>query len=313
MNKIRFFTSLALLGLTTLLLLAQQAPIGRDEQMVGGSDFIVVGTVTAIQETALSTSADGGVRAPIPGNPKTQGVTKLITFTVDETLKGVLTTKELTVAIPVYANQNQDWLPKVAETNIFFLQRSKTGYTLAYGQQGMQQLAKIDDIDKIIKSIPIKIELPAFQKPLFFGKAVQLTVKVTNLTDSPLTLRACNLQGFYHAKRMESFLNVSAQFTDAIIDPEKPTLPATLTIAGKQTMDVKLTVTAQVPQSMALLGADSYMMTIAALYVNINYATEADKTRLYAARSNWNDAFLGFPLETEPLKAEVVADIAKVE
>lgn len=310
MNKMRFFTSLMFLGLT-LLLIAQQNP-DINKQMVSSSDLIVVGTVTKIQETALSLTADAAEMGLWGTKTNSlSGVTKLITVSVEEALKGNVISKEMTLAVTLLANQNAEWLPKVGDTDIFYVQRNKSGNTLTYGKQGIQPLAQIDDIEKTIKSVPLSVELPPFQSPLFFGKPAQLSLKVTNITDSPLTLRNFSLQGFYYANRMESFINISTQLADALVEPGKPIIPATLTIAGKQTMEIKLIVSPRVPQSMTLLGADSYMMTIAALYANVNYATEADKTRVYVSRSNWNDAFLGFSFENEPLQTEDDGDIVK--
>lgn len=293
----RFITSLIFLAMT-MLLIAQQ-DLGREDQKVGNSDLILTGTVSKIQDADASYISDDVGMKVAPMDPKfasLRRITKVLTISVDETLKGSVTTRDITVAVSVFANQNIDWLPKAGDTAIFFLQRNRSSFSLTYGQLGIQPLAKIDAIEKTIKSVPISIELSLFQSPLFFGKTAQLSVKVTNLTDSPIILRNFSLQGFYYAKRMENFVNVAVQLADAQIDPEKPAIPPIpISIAGKQTMEIKLNVTAQVPQSMALLGADSYMMTIAALYANVNYASEADKTRFTIARSNWNDAFLGFP------------------
>lgn len=144
--------------------------------------------------------------------------------------------------------------------------------------------------------------------PLYFGKVTPITVTVANLADVPLTLRYFNLGGFFHAKRMESYISFATSLYATPDVPGEPARPQQITIDAKAKKDVTLYVSPRVPQSMALLGPDSYMMTIAAIYCQVSYTI--DNAKWLNTHSNWQNSYLGFPLQSEPVVEQPAGDLA---
>ena len=296
MRRLSIMVSCLLFALAVLN--AQRAT--PEENLLGFSEMIIVGTVTDIRDVPLEGGADANMGTAPGGMPTTgsHAVTKMITFRVEEPLLGTTQAKTMTVGFPVYAGQKTEGLPVIGEAKLFFLQRTKNGYTPAFGLQGIQSIDKIETIETLVKAKPLSMSLAPLAAPLFFGKTTQVTVTIANLTDAPLSVRSLAMGGFFYAKRMES--NVSLQTLLSA-----PTHP--ITIDPKDKKDITLYVTARTPNSMALLGADSYMMTIAALYCQTSYST--DNAKWLLSRSNWQDAYLGFSMEAETETEEMVEEV----
>lgn len=293
MIKFRFIVTFYCLAIT-MLSFGQRATL--DEQMIGNTDLVVVGTITEVLEVPGTMGIQGEKNF---GNIRSHNaIMKQISFSVEELLKGMDKTQKITVSIPVQTNQKIDW-PIVGETKIFYLQKSQDGYAVVYGLQSIQALEKIEEADTLIKSVPLILTLNSIKNPLFIGKTTPITVTVTNLTDTPLTLRNFNLSGFFHAKRMESAISFSTTLYDRQNMDTLAAIPQQITLDAKSTKEISLYVTTHLPQSMALLGPDSYMITIAALCGKVSYST--DNAKWLNTRSNWQDAYLGFPLADEPI------------
>lgn len=293
MIKFRFIVTFYCLAIT-MLSFGQRATL--DEQMIGNTDLVVVGTITEVLEVPGTMGIQGEKNF---GNFRSHNaIMKQISFSVEELLKGMDKTQKITVSIPVQTNQKIDW-PIVGETKIFYLQKSQDGYAVVYGLQSIQALEKIEEADTLIKSVPLILTLNSIKNPLFIGKTTPITVTVTNLTDTPLTLRNFNLSGFFHAKRMESAISFSTTLYDRQNMDTLAAIPQQITLDAKSTKEISLYVTTHLPQSMALLGPDSYMITIAALCGKVSYST--DNAKWLNTRSNWQDAYLGFPLADEPI------------
>lgn len=158
-NRRIVFTAFCLLcGM--LALYAQRATV--EETLLGSSELIIAGSITEILDLPLDNSLyTNGAGVPTSNNRADNGVMKQITFTVEETLRGVTKTKKMTANVPVYPNQKNEWLPKVGDAKLFFLTPTKSGYSLTNGQQGLQAIEKIEEIDKLVKSIPLTLTFNA--------------------------------------------------------------------------------------------------------------------------------------------------------
>ena len=302
MNKFRVFVAVCCLA-AGMLVFGQNTV--QEAQMVGNSDVVVVGTVTEVKD-APATGWKNGEQGNDISFRGVQGAMKVITFTVEEVLKGQVKATSISVGIAVAPNQKTDWLPRVGESKIFSMQRTRDGYGLSYGQQGIQALEKIDPVEQLIKSTPITLTMQPLAAPLYFSKVTPITMTVENISDAPLTLRNFSLGGFFHARRMENYVSFAVSLSATPAVAGEIVRPQPLVLEGKTKKEITLYVSPRVPQSMALLGPDSYMMTIAAIYGNVSYSTGEEKAPTLNCRSSWQDAYLGYPMVMEEPETEVV-------
>lgn len=300
--KFKYFVIVFVLLLSMTKLFAQRTV--ADNAIVGASDLVVAGTITAVTDSPLSTSANNG---GTPGSStdgswgSIKGVMKNISFTVEEAVLGKITTKQMTVSVPTYSNQKTDWLPAVGDVKLFCLQRSRDGYSLTYAQSGILAVEKIEELDKLVKAMPISFTLASPEKPLFFSQMTPIAITVTNLTETPLNIRNINLGGFFYAKRMESYISFTVTIPSNPVEAVE--VVRQISLAGKEKKQLNLLVAPRTPQSMALLGEDSYMITSSAIYGQLSYST--DNTNWLNVRSNWQDAYIGYGLKPD-VEVEVV-------
>ena len=274
---------------------------------VSNSDVIVSGSVTGVQD--IPTPGGGMTPGASPWgitNGAHGAVTVALTIKPAQVLLGTVPPGPLTVLVINYGGNNPVPMPKVGDSQVFFLQRTRDGFTSNLSQ-GVKGIDTLDAVTKLVQTLPLTVKLTAPETPLYFGEMTPVTITLVNNSATALQITSINLSGYYYAPRMENYVQSMISFSkDA--QPKFPMDPLTLDANGKQTITVY--VKATVPPSLALLGPDSYVVTVASLHLDIRYSDGTAAGRFLMTRSNWVDAMVGYP-HTAPAETPVKPALMK--
>ncbi len=285
----------------------------QNQNLVSNSDVILSATVTAVQDVTPSGMGDrGNGGSPASGMFGKGIVMQEITLQPKQVLLGTVADGTIKVRMLIYNTGKDVTPPKVGDANLYFLQRTKDGYSTNLTQ--VQGMNAVDDITKLVDEAPLTAKLTAPATPLYFGQATPITVSLTNNTAAQMKITFINLSGFYYANRMESYVQ-SMVASAPKTEPGKPMQePITLDANGKQTLTLYVTTLA--PPSLALLGPDSYIVTFASLHADARFTQEAAVAGQPAlnsvARSNWVDAMVGYA-HSAPVADATTAPIKKID
>ena len=276
-----------------------QPAVDNTSAVISGSDGIVTGTVTNVQDMLTENRywAYPGGRGP------SEVHVLQVTVRVNKALYGMGDTNTFQLAIPIspYGAGDQSTAPaaglKVGDQRLFCLRQTKDGYDLASTpQQAIMAVDKTDDIAQLIKNRPLTI-IPSFAGNLYFGKFNTLTLKVTNNTDSTCTVTNAFLSGYYLAKRMENVISFS-------MSPDGKTagkpLANPIDVPAHEARDITLYVSTQAPPSLALLGADSYLLVPFSARASLTYTQAAAPptggAQMHMLQSPALIGYAGYPL-----------------
>ncbi len=287
-NRVWVVIGLVLVGSITVW---AQTPASYQIQ-IANSDVILCGTVTAIRDITP------------PGGSRTTGL--IIERTIEEVtlqpvqlLKGTVPAGPVTVRFFIYQFSKQYQLPKVGDQQVYFLERAKDAMYTAW-PSGVLGIGTLDDIAGQVKTSPLSVTLST-PTPLYFREATTIIITLVNNTARPMTISNCYVHGFYYAQHMESDLQASlSAFKDQPYQPVQTIcLGKTVPLAANSKLTLPLYVATIAPPTMALFGADSFLLTDATLHVNVDYSQEKDQ--LVSMRSNWVDCLIGYPCRIDKL------------
>lgn len=267
-----------------------------NQNLVSTSDVIASATVTAVAD--VTPSGMGGAAGNSPGVGKFgMGMTiEELTLQPKQVLLGTVPDGTIKVRLTIFNNGKDVTPPKVGDANLYFLQRTKDGYS-ANLTQNVQGINAVDDITKLVDEMPLTVKLTAPTGPLYFGQATPVTISLTNNTAAQIKISFMNLAGFYYASRMESWVQSMVASSPKPEQGKPMQEPFTLDANGKQTLTVYATTMA--PPSLALLGPDSYVVTYASLHMEVRFSQDAavagQPAQNLVARSNWVDVMVGYP------------------
>ena len=284
--RIWVITALALLALGAVW---AQAPSYQQE--IADSDIILSGTVTAARDVTP------------PGGSRTTGLIvertiEQMTLQPTRVLLGTLPAGPVTVLFYDYDNHKNFSLPKVGDQGVFFLLRAQDGLYMAW-PSGVKSLTTLDDIASQINTMPLSVTLTT-PAPLYFGQASPVTITLVNHTATPLTITEGHLYGFYYARRIADGLQcILTPFAHP--QEQKTGWGDPVVLPAHGTLTLALYTTTMAPPCLALLGADSFLLTLATLHADISFSTGVgDNRQSHIARSNWLDTLVGYPHNVPP-------------
>ena len=312
LHRIWVVAGLSLLGMATALAQGAVAPNppapapAVTGPQVANSDVIVSGSLTKVQDVPTTGSANGaGFKGPLPSRGYVTEI-EALTIQPEQGIMGAVPPGPITVLVTSYGGATP--MPSVGDRKVFLLQRTRDGFSCILSQ-GVKSIDTLDAVTKLVQALPLIVKMTAPQMPLYFGQATPVTLTLVNNSDIPLQITSLNLTGFYYAKRMENYVqNMISMSKDA---PQKfPMDPITLDANGKQTLTIFVNPLA--PPSLALLGPDSFLITVATLHMEARYSDGTTNGQNQVSRSNWIDAMLGFPhIVAAAPAAPTKTDVAK--
>jgi len=292
----RRFTGLLLaLGLGMFILPAKAMMVFiSDGELVATSDLIVVGTVT-----------DDSRLPDVPDWTAGQAV-----IHVDRVIKGSqsLTNANITVrhaVVPItppgmVIMDHGGIALKPQQQQLFFLQHAQGGYSITGGQQGMKAVGDADRYTMLAKEIPETVELIAPIGPFYFDQPTQVTLKIRNDGKMPVHYLNPNLEGYFFASRMDTFINFRPVVNAAplVVDTSKQTDSTIIAPGAQATVTLKLS--SPRPASWQLFTPDTYLLTPVNVRARIFIQPEIDpastsRAQGYNITSSWVRTLAGFP------------------
>ncbi len=263
-----------------------------NQSLVTNSDAIVSGTVTNVQD--ILTQNKGYWMYPGGRGPNMVHVLQ-VTIHVEQALFGVDDSQTLRFSFPLspYNDPAMNIDLKVGDKKLFFLREEKDGYSLAMNAQGIAALDKVDDVVKLLKTRPLTISASLVSN-LYFEQFMPMTVKVKNNTDAAYTVSSIFISGYYLSKRMENMVACSLSTDGKQINGRAMATP--LSVPAHEEREIAFFIYVNTPQSMSLLGADSYLLAPMALRAVISCANGEGNTQQTMIRSATMNVYAGYPL-----------------
>lgn len=253
-------------------------------ELVGGSDLILVGTVTAVE-----TAAD------LPNFIAGQATLK-----VDRLIKGTAPAS----VVAHYPAQGGAIAPlQIGQQALFFLQRGPGGYVLTTVNQPIQPVAQADDFARRVAEFPFVVELVPPVGPFYIGQPTPVTMKITNNSTVEVPAITGTVDGYFFSTRMYDAAGTPPITSmplpvAAAAAPWTPLLPGT-------TRTITVSVQAVEPASWKFLTPDTYLQTPIALRARVFLApvdphAPRDLTlRSPGVASAWVNTIMGYPLPQE--------------
>lgn len=316
LNKSRVF----LMVLSMLLLISpvfsMMAAVSEPE-LVATSDLIVIGTIGKVWQIPDVPSWNAGraemkVEKVLKGSPMEE---LLMTFpTVPVMPPGMIIMDHGGMSFT--AGQRQ----------LFFLQRSQSGYTIVGNYQGVKQVTEADKFGKLLQSQPLTIQIKEISGAFIIGQKTSITLLFTNNSKTDiLRVYSSNPEAYFLSDRMGSYVSLSVVQPIDFLQPKggvEPIMPLDAAAGNEKKMiapiggaalpppelqpgeskEIKLTLKAEMPQGWQIF-AGTYIQTpinfriksfIQKVVVQDAGGNEAQFDRGFQFASPWNTAMLGF-------------------
>lgn len=260
-----------------------------DEELVGTSDMIVVGTV--VDE----------VRQPQTGDWNDGQTTIKVERVLKGTADATLVFRHRMPPMPPQGMiimdhggfilaQNSRWL--------FYLQRYQYGYQITAGPMGRRAPDDVEKIAQMIAAFPVTVKLGTVS-PLYFDRPTTVPVSMTNRGATVLQCSLVTLEGFYFSSRLGTQINFALKQAANIPAGENP--QAVMLELGK-TKDVTIVIAALKSQNWDFLTPETYLLTPVTVRARIFIAPPAQPVQHvgtggngYYAASAWVNTWVGFP------------------
>lgn len=277
----QFLSWAVLLCLCGLPGLAMMVAISEN-QLVGSSDLVIVGTV--VQDDRV---------APDSGYLDGKAVIR-----VDRVLKGAAAgtvtawhTKPPITPPGIVIMDHGGFELDAGKQAIFFLQRYRTDYVMGFGFQGIRQMNELEHFTQALAAYPYTARITAPVGPFYFGQETPVSITVTNKGAEEIKVTHIMLSGHFYAPRMEPSFTLNIK---SFAQGELP-FPAAIPAGGEKTFTIPYTMPK--PQSWVLLSPDTFFMTPVQIHATITQET-ALALRGYGGpelTSPWVDTQVGFP------------------
>jgi len=268
-----------------------------ENDLLGGSDLIIVGTV--LDDTRL------------PDVPAwNAGLAKI---KIDRVLRGPqlaqVTVRHAAVPIMppgVMIMDHGGFALQPQDQRIFFLSRTVGGYTIVGGTQGMRPVNQVDDFAKKIGDFSISATLVAPVGPFYFGEMANMSIKLKNGGPTTLEIYAPSVEGYFVSERLGG-LTLPFKVIEAPLAAAPPVKPAPLSVEAGKEITIPVSVILDKPESWKLFAADTYLLAPFAvrcrLYLKPVAGGPVGDKRLeaagYSISTNWVLTLSGFPLPDE--------------
>jgi len=253
----------------------------QEMMIIGQSDLIVVGTVTAVSDAGATLKVDRLLLGP-----KVDTINLSLPYVVAAPVAGA----------PTRIGAKVD----LKQRSLFFLQRSGLNYTLVWGQNGIKSADDADKFATAIAQYPVEVTFGAPLAISAFGQPVAVTLKVTNKLGQKIKVNNFTVSGFFYSPKFTS----SALWFQEVHPDAAKTPPTTLEVEAGQEASVTLQMVTPRPQAMDLISPDTYVLTPIGVRALLNIALEDGQTSFNAV-SPCQNTLIGFPLPEElaPKKA----------
>ena len=288
---------IAIWGVLALCLAAvpalAQLPYVSQNELLGSADLVIVGT--PLSDTRL------------PNVPDWQAMQAVVR--VDRVLKGTAT-GNITVrhaAVPIMPpgmmiTDHGGFTLELNKPVLLFLAHAQGGYTIVGGGQGRRPAEDADVITQALKEFPYSVTLQEPVGPLYFNRAVAMTMTVTNNSALPVQVVTSSLEGYFYSSY------AGASLTFQLIPPALAAAPAVWNTAGRanpttiepgKSFAITGAYAAIEPENWRLLSPDTYFITPAAVRASVfvlpmkpNAPNNAGGFRM---ASPWINTWVGFP------------------
>jgi hypothetical protein len=261
-----------------------------DQELVATSDLVIVGTVKeAVRLPNVSYVYAG--QAVVTVTRVLRGP-KLETVTVRHAMP-----PEMRGGMVVMDHGGFELTP--GQQQLFFLTRTRDGYTITGGFQGMKPIGDADRFAGMLEKPSVEVTFAQAMKPIFFGQPQEVKFTVKNNTATPLNIHQPRLTGYYYSPLLEANFAINPVPANADGMLKAPTVPC-VEPGGEVT--ITQTFRYERPAAWLMLAPETYLLTPAALRATVFVQSTAPPLVGYPVTSPWQTVLIGYPPPPEARK-----------
>lgn len=175
--------------------------------------------------------------------------------------------------------------------SVLSISGQKNLFALLRPDQGIKEPEELEKYTAMLAAPAVTVTLAQPLKSIYFGQPFEVKLTVQNKTKSAWTIYPPRLLGYFYSTLLDPYLNINPPTTEE----KSPTWR--VNPGSEVTLSETFTYTS--PPGWKAFAAESYMLTPAAVRVQVYLASTVTRTIGYPIVTSWQKVLVGYPPPAE--------------